>query len=439
MFGHVRTAQKGQQGAHRRGRGAELRGGGFVAVERDVRHAELIPHRRPVFGDVTADHGDLPAPHALPHQVPDDRRRAAGFLFPAGRSKQVHFRGSFQRLTAAGLQQLGHCCKAGSICVPPVPAQKFRCGRFTAVFAGQLPQLHGHLLGSGKQAGIPRHQWGTVVAQGHRHGGQRRQQGPQQPLFRRVEGIEFVNEQFPVLQKLRQAAPGQGRFQPVRRQFQPIGRVHAGARQQGLIALQDQRQFGQLAALGAAVLGQVCQLFAGQARALQLVDGLRCHLAEGRTAPVAVVVVHLVLQFFQCPAHQHRPACVRKGLHRAAALGGQDVFGQAGEGKALHHAGQGIPQFPVDAALGAGGELLRHQQDAALSGLGPGLDAGVQQGGLAAAGTAQNQFEHDGFLPFLDFTDIVPRNPGQNHRFSLQDGPGYGILCQTTHHRKDIA
>ena len=32
--------------------------------------------------------------------------------------------------------------------------------------------------------------------------------------------------------------------------------------------------------------------------------------------------MHVVLQFFQCAAHQHGPARVRKGLHRRTALGG---------------------------------------------------------------------------------------------------------------------
>ena len=49
VFGHIRTAHKGQQCAHRRSRGTELRGGGFIAVKRDVRHAELVPDGRTVI------------------------------------------------------------------------------------------------------------------------------------------------------------------------------------------------------------------------------------------------------------------------------------------------------------------------------------------------------------------------------------------------------
>ena len=109
---------------------------------------------------------------------------------------------------------------------------------------------------------------------------------------------------------------------------------------------------------------------------------------------MAVIILYRVLQLFQRAAHQHSTARIREGLHRCTALGREDVLRQAGEGIAVHHAGERVPQFPVDAALGAGGELFRHQQDAALPGLGPRLDAGVQQGGLAAAGAAQNQFEH---------------------------------------------
>ena len=112
-----------------------------------------------------------------------------------------------------------------------IPPQQLRGCHLRAAFAGQLPQLCGHLLGSGKQPGVPRHQRGAVIAQGHRHLRQCREQCRQQPLFGGVEGIEFVNEHGPVLQKLRQAAPGKGRFQPVRRQFQPVGGVHTGAGQ----------------------------------------------------------------------------------------------------------------------------------------------------------------------------------------------------------------
>ena len=118
---------------------------------------------------------------------------------------------------------------------------------------------------------------------------------------------------------------------------------------------------------------------------------------------MAVVVVHVILQFLQRTAHQHRPPGIGQGLHRRAALYRKDMLGQTGEGIAFHHAGKGIPQLPVDACFGAGGKLLRHQQDAALPRLGTGTDAGIQQGGLAAAGSAQNQFQHFGLLPLIDF------------------------------------
>ena len=118
---------------------------------------------------------------------------------------------------------------------------------------------------------------------------------------------------------------------------------------------------------------------------------------------MAVVVVHVILQFLQRTAHQHRPPGIGQGLHRRAALYRKDMLGQTGKGIAFHHAGKGISQFPVDARLGAGSKLLRHQQDAALSRLGTGADAGIQQGGLAAAGSAQNQFQHFGLLPLVDF------------------------------------
>ena len=80
---------------------------------------------------------------------------------------------------------------------------------------------------------------------------------------------------------------------------------------------------------------------------------------------MAVVVVHVILQFFQRTAHQHRPPGIGQGLHRRAAKSRKDMLGQTGEGIAFHHTGKGIAQLPVDARLGAGGKLLRHQQDTA--------------------------------------------------------------------------
>ena len=183
--------------------------------------------------------------------------------------------------------------------------------------------------------------------------------------------------------------PGQCFLQPGSGQLQPVRGVHAAAGQQGLVALKDEGQLTELTALGPAGTGQLCQLPAGKARALQLVDGLSRHLAKGRTAPVAVIIVDIVLQLLQCPAHQHGTACIREGLYRRAALGGKDLFCQTGKRKTLHHAGQGIPQLTVDAALGAGSELFRHQQDAFFPFFGPGADALVQQRCFSAAGTAQ--------------------------------------------------
>ena len=280
-----------------------------------------------------------------------------------------------------------------------VAAQQFRRGRFGSAFARQLTQLHGHLLCAGKQPRIPGDHRRTVITQGHCDGRQSGQHRAHQPLFGGVEGIELVDEHLPLPQKLRQLTPGKGSFQSGGRQFQTVGGVHAGAGQQGLVALKDQRQLGQFPAFRTAGRCQPGQLFARKARAFQLVDGLGGHLAEGRTAAVAVVVMHVVLQFFQRAAHQHGAARVRKSLHRRAALRRQDALGKAGKGKAFHHAGKRIPQFPVDAPLGAGGELFRHQQDAVLSRFGTRPDAGIEQGGLAAAGAAQNQFEHSVFPP----------------------------------------
>ena len=389
IFGQVGPAGQRQQRLDRRSRGAELRGGGLVAVERDVRHPELVPHRRAVFCDVAADHRDLPTADPLPHQAADGPGGGAGFFLPAGGGKEPHFvRRGIQRRADPCFQQLRHRRKAGGGGMAQIPPQQFGGGHLGPVFPGQLAELHRHLLCAGEKAHVTGEEGRAVVAEGHGHAGQRGQHGPQQPLFWRVEGIELVDEHFPPPQKSRHLSPRQRLFEPGTGQFQPVGGVHAAAEQQRLVALEDQRQFAQLPALGPAALGQLRQPGAGQARALQLVDGLGRHLAESRTPAVAVVIADIVLQFFQCAAHQHGPPRVGEGLHGAAALGGQNLLGKAREGKALHHAGQRIPQFAVDAPLSGGRELLRHQQDALLPRLGAGADAVIQQRRLAAAGTA---------------------------------------------------
>ena len=106
----------------------------------------------------------------------------------------------------------------------------------------------------------------------------------------------------------------------------------------------DERQLAQLRALGAAVPGKLLQLLPGKPGAFQLVYRLGRHLAKGCAAPVAVVVVHVILQFLQRTAHQHRPPGIGQGLHRRAALYRKDMLGQTGEGIAFHHAGKGINQ-----------------------------------------------------------------------------------------------
>ena len=269
-----------------------------------------------------------------------------------------------------------------------IPAQQFRHGHFSAVPAGQLAQLGRHLLRAGEKAHVPRHERGAVVAEGHRHGGQRGQQSAHQPLFRGVEGVELVDKDGPVPQELRQFAPGQCGLEAGCGQLQPVGGVHACPGQQGLVALKDEGQFAELGAVGAAVLRQLIELLARETRALELVDGLGGHLAEGGRAAVAVIVMDVVLQFLEGTAHQHGPARVAEGLDGRAALRRQDMLGEAGEGKALHQSAQRVAHLPVDTALGGRGELLRHQQDALLPRLSPRPDALVQQGGLSAAGAA---------------------------------------------------
>ena len=389
IFSQISSPRQRQQGPHGGGWGAELRGGGLVAVKRDVRHAELVPQCGAVLGDIAADHSHFAAAHTLPHQAADGPRHGPGFLFPAGGSikgQALRFLG--QNIAAARFQQLSHRCQRRGVFVAQVPAQQLRRRHLGPVFAGQLAQLRRHLLRAREEPQIPRGQRRTVVAQGHRHRGQAGKQSPQQPLFGRVEGIEFVDEDGPPLQKGGHPSFGEGTFQPGRCQFQPVGWVHAGVGEQGLIPLENHCQLAELAALGPAVLGQGVQLLAGKPGALELVDGLGGHLAEGRTAAVAVVVMDVVLQLFQRAADEHGPARIRQGLDGRAALAGQDLLGQTREGKALHKAGARIPQLAVDAPLGGGGELFRHQQDALFPCRRAGPDALVQQGGLAAAGAA---------------------------------------------------
>ena len=206
--------------------------------------------------------------------------------------------------------------------------------------------------------GVPSSQRATVTV------GSEASRAPISRFFRGVEGVELVDKDGPVPQELRQFAPGQCGLEAGCGQLQPVGGVHACPGQQGLVALKDEGQFAEFGAVGAAVLRQLIELLARETRALELVDGLGGHLAEGGRAAVAVIVMDVVLQFLEGAAHQHGTACVREGLHRRAALGGKDLFCQTGKRKTLHHTGQGIPQLTVDAALGAGSELFRHQQDA---------------------------------------------------------------------------
>ena len=150
VFGQVRAPQQCQQRPHRRGRGAELRGGRLIAIERDVRHAELVPDGSAVVCDVAADHRHFAAAHPLPHQAADGGGGAAGFVLPAGGGKQTHLRRGGQRSAFSAFQQSGHSGKAGSIPVPQIAAQQFRRGYFGSAPARQLTQLHGHLLCAGK-------------------------------------------------------------------------------------------------------------------------------------------------------------------------------------------------------------------------------------------------------------------------------------------------
>ena len=340
IFGVIHPPDQIQQRPHRRGRGAEFGGGGFVAVKRDLRHPELIPQGGPVFFEIPADHRDLAAPDPLPHQTADGPGGGSGFLLPAGGRVEPNFlRRGGNRIAAVPGDQLAHCRETGGLSVAQILPQAEGSGHLGPVFPGQGFQLGRHPLGPREKAQVPLGQGGAVVAEGHRHLGQGGQHGPHQPLFGGVEGVEFVDEHRPPFQEFGQLAPASRIFQPLGGQLQPVGGVHAGLGEEGLIPLEDEGQFGEFGFFGAAVLGQIVELAAGEPGAFQLVDGLGRHLAEGRAPPVAVVVVDVVLQFLQRPAHQHRPARVGQGFHRRAALLFQNPLRQAGEGETLHPAG----------------------------------------------------------------------------------------------------
>ena len=401
LFGVVGPPHQLQQGGDCRSRGAEGGGGGLVAPEGDPRHPEFIPHRRPVLVQFPADHRNLAAADPPGHQPPDGAGGGPGFLFPAGGGVKADFRSlPCRHFAPACGQQLPQSRQAGGLPVAEVFLQQQGHRYLGAVFPGQPPQLGPHRLGPRKEAQVPRVGGGAVVAQGHRHLGQSRQHGPHQTLLGGVEGVELVDEHRPSLQKGGDPPLGQGPFQPVGRQLDPVGRVHAGLGQQGLVPLVNQGQLGQAAALGAAALGQPGKFLPGDPGAFQLVDGLGGQLAEGRAAPVAVVIVDIVLQLLQGPAHQGHPARVGEGVDGGAPLLREDPLGQAGEGKALHIARALIPQFPVDSALGGGGELFRHQQDAVFLLRGPPGQLGIEPAGLSAARTAQHQFQHGSQPPF---------------------------------------
>ena len=412
LFGVVRAPDQFQQGGDRRCRGAERRGGGLIAPEGDLRHPELVPDGGPVVVQVPADHRDLAAAHPLGHQPADGARGGPGFLLPAGGGVQPDLRRR-AGVTAAGGQKLFQPGQPGGIPMAQVPAQQQGRRHLGPVFPGQTAQLGAHRLGPREQPQIPRPGGRAVVAQGHRHLGQGGQHGPHQLLFGGVEGIELVDKDRPALQESGHPPLGQGGFQPLGGQLDPVGGVHAGLGQQGLIALVDHGQLGQAAALGAAASGQPGQLLPRHAGALELVDGLGGQLAEGGRMPVAVIKTDVVLQLLQGAAHQGHPPRVGEGLDGRAPLLREDPFGQAGEGKTLHPARAPIPQLAVDAPFGGRGELLRHQQDAGLPLGRPLGQLIVQPAGLAAAGASQDQFQHGSTPSFV-----------QKKYAPLRSGPG---------------
>ena len=226
-----------------------LGGGGLVAEERDARQPELVPDGGQVILAVPADDRHLAVGHPLPGQGLDGRRHLLGLVRPGGGlpEGELGFTGGGRVLQLAG-QKPVQPGKVRRFAVAEVGVQHQGRGHRYAVFAGQLAQRRGHLLGSAEQAETSLVVLQPVAAKGHRHILGHGEHGLQQAALGGVEGIELVDEH---------RAPGEEvRLQRFGRRQHPVARVHGRALQQGLVGGEDARQLAQLAAAVAGVLGQ---------------------------------------------------------------------------------------------------------------------------------------------------------------------------------------
>ena len=224
-----------------------------------------------------------------------------------------------------------------------------------------------------------------VAAQADRHVGHR-QHGRQQGALGRVEGVELVDENGTPREKFR--------VQPLRRALLAVPRVHGALGQQPLVGVVNERQLVELFPVRAGRFGVVGQHFRRDTGAFQLADRLGSLLAEGRAAALAAVVDDLVQQRVRRAAQQQCAARLGQRRHRRPAVTAQQRLRQRGEGVAFHIGGQAVTERAVEHTFRGGGELFRHDQDAALSPLRAGAQLCQHLIGFTGPGGAQDKIQH---------------------------------------------
>ena len=167
-----------------------------------------------------------------------------------------------------------------------------------------------------------------------------------------------------------------------------VAGIHGCLGQLGLVGTVDQRKFFQLFPVSPRQAGIGGQLVGGDAGTFQFLDGLGGFLAKSGAAALAVVVDDFVQQAVRRTAHQQGAAGFAQGLHGRTAVTAQQCFRQRGEGVAFHIGGQAVAQNMVERPLGGGGELFRHDEQAALAVFGAGAQLGQHSPGFPAAGGA---------------------------------------------------
>ena len=167
-----------------------------------------------------------------------------------------------------------------------------------------------------------------------------------------------------------------------------VAGIHGRLGQLGLVGAVDQRKFFQFFPVGPRQAGIGGQLVGGDAGTFQFLDGLGGFLAKSGAAALAVVVDDFVQQAVRRTAHQQGTAGFAQGLHGRTAVTAQQCFRQRGEGVAFHVGGQAVAQNMVERPLGGGGELFRHDEQAALAVFGAGAQLGQHPPGFPAAGGA---------------------------------------------------